>query len=355
MVKLSGNFLVTRLVTAMSIDKLPSGKWRARIHRRGVRKTKTFALKVDAQEWIRSVEADDVAITLGKAARGKTLGDLLKRYADDVSPTKRGERWERLRINLILREFPELCKTSLSDLRASHFSEWRDARLKDVSPASVCREWNLLSASISIAVKEWGWLPVNPMSTVKRPKAGRERDRRPTADEIERLIYCCGYERDAAPVTEQARVGAAFLFEIETAMRAGEIVNLKWSDVDITRRVANLRSAPRERPRTKNGDDRVVPLSLEALRLIEQCRGIDATRVFAIGGDQLDVLFRRARDRALIDDLHFHDGRREALTRLAAKVDVMTLAKISGHRDLRILLRVYYAPNMESVAKNIET
>ena len=50
------------------------------------------------------------------------------------------------------------------------------------------------------------------------------------------------------------------------------------------------------------------------------------------------------------EDLHFHDTRREALSRLAKKVDVMTLAKISGHRDIKILLNTYYAPDMSDVA-----
>ena len=48
--------------------------------------------------------------------------------------------------------------------------------------------------------------------------------------------------------------------------------------------------------------------------------------------------------------MHFHDSRREALTRMAKKVPVETLAKISGHRDLRILLNVYYNPDMAEVA-----
>ncbi|WP_280529816.1 tyrosine-type recombinase/integrase [Kingella potus] len=90
--------------------------------------------------------------------------------------------------------------------------------------------------------------------------------------------------------------------------------------------------------------------SRRALSILEQLRGIDDTRVFALDTGTLDVVFRRARDSCGIADLHFHDSRREALTRMAKKVPVETLAKISGHRDLRILLNVYYNPDMAEVA-----
>ncbi|OZA00547.1 MAG: hypothetical protein B7X99_03705 [Rhizobiales bacterium 17-65-6] len=147
------------------------------------------------------------------------------------------------------------------------------------------------------------------------------------------------------PVTKTARVGFAYVFAIETAMRAGEIVNLKWKD--ITGNTAALHM-------TKNGHGRVVPLTKEAVRLVSLLpRGGAEDSVFQIESAQLDFMFRRATAKALIEDLHFHDSRREALTRLAKKLSPMELAKVSGHRDLRILLNVYYAPDMEAMAARI--
>lgn len=55
----------------------------------------------------------------------------------------------------------------------------------------------------------------------------------------------------------------------------------------------------------------------------------------------------------MIEDLHFHDSRAEALTRLARKVDVMTLARISGHKDLRVLLETYYRESAADIAKRL--
>ena len=103
---------------------------------------------------------------------------------------------------------------------------------------------------------------------------------------------------------------------------------------------------------TKNGYSRDVPLSskaIELLRKLEEIK-IESKPVFQLTSGTLDNYFRQLKAKLFIQDLHFHDTRREALTRLAAKVDVMTLAKISGHRDLSILQNTYYAPDMKRVA-----
>ena len=158
--------------------------------------------------------------------------------------------------------------------------------------------------------------------------------------------YTLGYSRDTPPETISSRVGAAYLFAIETAMRAGEICALEWRHVN--QRYVHL-------PKTKNGYARDVPLSAEARRIIEQLRLVNGEQdtVFCVTTTSLDALFRKAKARALIDDLHFHDTRREALTRLSKVFDVMELARISGHRDLRVLLNVYYAPSVHDLADNL--
>jgi integrase len=74
---------------------------------------------------------------------------------------------------------------------------------------------------------------------------------------------------------------------------------------------------------------------------------------FTVSSASLDALFRKARDRLLLEDLHFHDSRAEALTRLARKVDVMTLARISGHKDLRTLMETYYRESASDIAARL--
>ncbi|WP_082825380.1 site-specific integrase [Marinomonas sp. TW1] len=183
------------------------------------------------------------------------------------------------------------------------------------------------------------------MSKVKRPAEPEARTRRLLPGEFEQLMIATQYDIDTPPESKSERIGAAIVFAIETAMRAGEICGITWEDVDLTKRTVYL-------PKTKNGNPRTVPLSKKAVKVLEQLKTLEdcKRKAFNLKSDSLDVNFRKIRNKCLIDDLHFHDLRREALTRLAKKVDVLNLAKISGHTDLRILQKVYYAPDMGDIA-----
>lgn len=210
------------------------------------------------------------------------------------------------------------------------------------------REWNLLSNSCSIARKEWKWLKENPFQEVRRPPPTAARDRLATDDEIGRLLFALGYERDSTPTTATARVGAAMLFAIETGMRAGEIAALRREDVRTDKRY--LCVAGHEGGRKTSAAVRDVPLSAEALRLVEQMQGGET--VFGLTTAQIDALFRKAKSKALIEDLHFHDCRHLAITRLSRKLDVLALARIVGHRDLR-QLQLYYNATAEDLAARL--
>lgn len=117
--------------------------------------------------------------------------------------------------------------------------------------------------------------------------------------------------------------------------------------------------------KTKNGDSRQVPLSsaaVELLRVINEVHKATsdrpAERVFTITGPTLDVLFRRARDRAAVDcpscaTVRFHDARGEAITRLSRKLDVLELARVIGHRSLASLM-FYYSKSASEIAKKLD-
>jgi len=325
--------------------------WRAEVRRQGVSESKTFATKGQAMAWAIQVEA---AIDSGKYGKpsGITFGDLLRRYAAEISPTKRGARWEQIRIRAMVEGSPDIFPAIPPDPIASvrvdalderHFAAWRDRRLRQVSPASVRREWSLLSNTCTIAIAEWRVMERHPMRAVKRPADSEARTRRPTGEEIARLLHCLGYAPDQPLTTKTARVGAAILFAIETAMRAGEIAGLCWQDVEVERRYLRTQG---KTPAAR----REVPLSSEAIRLLHQLSGVrDGESVFQLGSASLDALYRKARAQAGIQDLHFHDFRHEAITRLAKSLDVLALARAVGHRDLKMLM-VYYNPTAEDLA-----
>lgn len=305
-----------------SIQKHGTG-WRAFVARKGVRRTKVFATKTEAKDW---AARQEYLITQGEGEYGPgTFGRLLDRYAREVSPKKRGARWEQIRLEKIGRD--RLARVEVKNLRPGDFADWRDRRLKEVSPASVRREMILLSGVCSVAVSEWGALPANPMKGVQKPKSAQPRDRRVSREEVDALREACRTEKEREAID-------LFELAIETGMRAGEILGPKV----VSGNVAKL-------PTSKNGKRRAVPLSARAAELI--------ARTVTLSPASLDATFRKIRTRAGIEGLTFHDSRHEAVTRLSAVLTPLQLARMVGHSDLRMLL-VYYDESAEDIAARLD-
>ena len=261
------------------------------------------------------------------------VADLMTRYCDKVSQYKRGADKEIARVMAFTRRDP-LAKLPLEQLTPQAVADWRDRRLTEVTPGTVNREWNILSNACNIATKEWGWMSGNPFANVRRPKPPAPRDQVFGSSDADRILLST-----TRPVAD------VFRFALETAMRAGEITGLCWKDVGD--KVVSL-------PVTKNGSKRVVPLSLCARQILADLpRGEPDQPVFRLDSAKLDREFRKARKTAGLIGHHFHDARRTALTRLATKLGPMELAKVSGHKDLKILLNTYYAPDMDAMADRL--
>lgn len=334
-----------------SISK--SGKnWRAQVVIKGIRDSKTFSTKAEAVAWSAARETEIREQKGTGIVAGKTYGDMFDRYEKEVSRTKRGYRWEATRLNAIGETI--VGGRKIKDMLASEsapdfWGKWRDQRLagtdqvKAVKGSTVNRDLNLLSHVFSTAQKEWAWLAQSPTTAVRRPKNPGGRDRRPSQDEIDRLCMAMGFD-EAMATTKTQRAAIAFLFAIETAMRAGEICALR--PVDVAGRVARL-------PMTKNGTKRDVPLSTRAVELLKLLPAVDDDKpMFDLTAASLDALFRKAKTAAMVDGLTFHDSRHEAITRLAKKLNVLELARMVGHRDLR-MLQIYYNETAEEIANKL--
>jgi integrase len=330
-----------------SFKKKKSGH-QAQIAIQGVREAKTFATKAEAVAWaaeretqIRKNKSAGVDVT-------KTCGDAFDQYGKQVSVRKKNTRWEITRLAALGREVFAgrlLRDIPVAEVTTAMIGEWRDKRLNEdkVAGSTINRDLNLLSNVFSIAKKEWQWVAASPTSGVRRPKNPAPRDRPITQDEVERIVLASGFNEMPTQQVKQ-RVGVAFLFAIETAMRAGEICGLATEDVNGA--VASLYD-------TKNGTARQVPLSRRALELI----GLLASRapgesLFALSASSLDANFRKIKKAACIDGLTFHDTRHEAITRLAKKLDVLELARMVGHRDLRMLM-IYYNETAANLAMKL--
>lgn len=309
--------------------------WRAEIYKDGRRESNTLPTKAQAVQWALMREAELTGARLPE----NTVKDALRRYANEVAPKHKGAKWELARLGLLERD--QLSLVRLPALRPIHLAEWRERRLSQVSGASVRREMNLLQSVFKSCRKDWGWLNSDPIKDVDRPQAPASRKRRVPQEEIDRLTLALGYD-GGVPVTAQHRVALCFLFALETAMRAGEILGMKWSDVSA--KSVTL-------PKTKNGDVRRVPMSARAREIIGLLPQ-DADSVFNLDPGTRDTLFRRARDAAQIENLHFHDSRAEAIWRLSKKLDVMELARVIGHRDLKSLL-IYYQTDADELADRL--
>jgi integrase len=326
--------------------------WRVQVAVSGVRESKTFSTKAEATSWAAKRETEIRADAGTGIERGRTLDDAFRRYEKEVSAHKKGKRSEVIRLAAIGRmeiDGVALQDMKLADITPAVLGAWRDQRLKKVLGSSVNRDLNLLSHVFATAAKEWKWIAKSPTTDVRRPKDPPPRERLYTKDEIDRLCLALGLDVDSGAVvqTKYEQVAIAFLFAIETAMRAGEICSV--TPAHVTGRVVKLTPDI-----TKNGTSRSVPLSKAAVALLARLPAPgDRGTMFDITAASLDAIFRKVRTRAAVDAATFHDTRHLAITRLAKKVDVLDLARMVGHRDLKQLL-VYYNESADKTALKLD-
>lgn len=311
-------------------------RWHVQVYRYGVRKSATFDTKREANTWARETED---ALTVAD-----TLQMAFERYANDECPKHKGERWEKLRLAKIAKSFPE---KSLFEFTPEDFAIYRDKRLKEVSTGTVRREFNLINQVLNVALKEWGWIKTNPLSSVRKPSQPRPRRRGVSEKEIKLMLRALAYTGDVPKLKKQF-VACAFLFALETGMRAGEICSLTWERVFLPQRFVRLIE-------TKNGDIRDVPLSQKAIDLLIMIRPDRYDKVdlcFNLNAESLSSNFRKAKSTVGLEDLHFHDSRSEALTRLSKKLNVLELARVIGHRSPASLM-IYYSESASDIAKKL--
>lgn len=336
----------------MATIRKRGSRWQAQVRRTGQpHLSKSFLLRADAEAWGRQkeVEADRGEIIRAPQINGRLkVSDLLRRYLMEVTPKKRGSGPEAARLKHILKG--ELASLPLADLRPVHLARFRDLRLEKVSKSSVRRELVILRHCFSLAKNEWGQLKLNPLEKLALPQESPPRSRRPTPDELERLLVAMAGLRNQLP-----RV--VFEFALATGMRRGEILSIRWCDVDWVGRTAFLF-------KTKNGHPRRVPLSWAAIRILRERAGGDQhsvasmpdalrDRVFPITANAVRLSWERAKKRVGIANLRFHDLRHEAITRyFELGLSVPEVALISGHKDSRVLL-AYANPRPEDVASKL--
>lgn len=302
--------------------------WFVQIRRKGYEpEYKTLPTRDAAVRWGRERESRldrDEEPVARKALNSLTLADLIRRYIREVTPSKGGAEAERLRLQKMLNA--PMCELTLLALKPSHVASYRDARATAVKPGTIARELGLLHTIIEVARRDWGLVvPSNVVALVRRLPVRDARDRRLKPGEYDQIM-------EALKSTRNASLGPAIMFAIETAMRRGELLNLLWTDVDLTGRLAHIRQ-------TKTGYSRTIPLTDKAISILNALPFREG-RVFPLTGTAVRLAWNRVRERAGIPDLRFHDLRHEAISRFAEMgLSIVELSAISGHREPRMLFR----------------
>jgi len=326
----------------MASIRLRSNKWQARVSRQGEPSlVKTFQSKEDAQRWARSVEVewDKGTYTNIHQAQKTTFGELIARYLREVTPLMRGASADTIRLKAIMRR--PIAKENMATLTSAKIAKYRDARLQEIKPSTVIRELAYFSAIINHARREWGLNIPNPVLGVRKPAQPQGRNRILTFEEERLLLDAC------KPLANRNIYTRPFvILALETCMRRGELLNLRWDNINYQAKTAYLAL-------TKNGQSRTVPLSTRAIETLQALpRSIDG-RVLPVNFAALETNFKRARERAGLKDVRIHDLRHTAATRLAEKLpNLLELSAVTGHKSLAMLKR-YYHPNPELLAEKL--
>ena len=317
-------------------------RWQVRVNRRGFpAESRTFPTKTEAVHWSQIIESEmnkGLYISRTEAER-TTFGEVLDRYIKEVSPHKRSGADEIIRLKAMKRH--RMSNLSMVAMTPTVLGDFRDDRLKSCAPSTVVRELGMLSSVFNHCIREWRLPILNPVSLIRKPTLPKGRERILSIEEEQRLLSA--FE----PLGRRSiYMKPLVIVAIESAMRRGELLKLKWTDVDLKQRTAYL-------DLTKNGEDRTVPLSTRAVATLKVLpRSIDG-KVFPINIAAMEAAFHKGRIRARLPDVHFHDLRHTATTRLAEKLtNILELSAVTGHKDLRMLKR-YYHPKASDLALKI--
>ena len=295
---------------------------------------KSFENEAEAYAWGAEVES---RIKEGGYAEPDrtTLQGALSRYEAENITHKKGAAKESSIIRQI--SLHPVATLKLDKVKGADIAGYRDGmKAKGYAPATIARHLAVLSNLFNIARREWALEISNPVEVVRKPIVRNARTRRLNAGELEKIIES----------TESNELGAIVRMAIETCMRRGELVALRWCDVDFTRRVACLAD-------TKNGESRTVPLSPTAIQILQALPRRINGRVFGMTADSITQAFERACNRAGVSGLRLHDLRREGVSRLFERGwSIPDVACVSGHKTWSQLAR-YTSIKAEELAKKL--
>lgn len=323
--------------------KTSTGKWQGIVRIKGHKtRTKVFPKKAMADRWERITEEEILNGTLIPKASKILISDLISWYIREYTHRKRAAKSERSHLQIVSDKLGGLLAATLTP---EEIINYVDKRLETVSSDSVRKELSKLSVVLSTAITLGKIeLQANPvhiakdiLKVTKTLSKGVRRDRRITSKEIE--------------IFEQSRIGPIVMFAIETAMRRGEIANIKKEHISWEDKTLYI-------PETKTDRVRTIPLSPRALLVLKNLdvkeKSNSYDNIWGMRPGYISDAFAEIRDANGIKDLRFHDLRHEGTTRLFERgFPIEKVAMITGHEDWSSLKR-YTHLSAKDVAKELE-
>jgi integrase len=288
--------------------------------------SKTFDTKLEAEKWAREIESEmDRGVFVSRSeAESTTLFDAIERYIEDYIPNLSHQRKNELMARAIQRR--PIAMRIIASIRSKDIADFiKEREAEGVGGNTIRLDLALLSRVFEVAARDWGMESlVNPVRRVTKPKLPTGRERRLEPGEEDRLLNEC-----------HEVMQVIIRLALETAMRREEISRLEWKYVDLDFRTIKLPAA-----NTKNRQARTIPLSPAALEILKSLPK-DKNRLFDMTPDSITQAMGRACKRAGLENLHFHDLRHEATSRLFenTNLDVMEIRAITGHKDMQMLAR----------------
>ncbi len=335
--------------------------WVVQIYEENSVEKKRFETETAAVSWAANF-AREVNSKAGSDFHDLTFLDLMNRYLAEVSiktikhpknilmvryfANARIEKTNESRFPLMQAKLQDLCKQD--------FIKFRDTRLSEVGDGTFKRDWYRFYNAMEIASGEWGWIHRNIMKGIRVPKEPTHRCRRITSEE-ESAIRDYLISLEAKRKSKNMRffqTAIVFQLAIETGLRMSEILALKKHEIFINDRYLQVTGTEPNARKTKSSI-RSVPLTNMAQSLLRDSLTYEwnIDFVFSIKQQSVELIFRDTCKKLVIQDLHFHDSRHEATSRLSQIYQVLELAKKIGHKDIHTLL-TYYQPTIdELVAK----
>ncbi|MDE9480996.1 site-specific integrase [Xenorhabdus bovienii] len=311
------------------------------------RENRTFGKQSHAKTWgaMRVAELEQNGIPTNDDTKDLTVGDLLRKYINDPNLGKKAGRNKKCVLNALLNS--NLAKLTLTELSISHIIEHcKQRHSTGTTPATINHDVIYLSSVLKSAK------PVYDINYTSNPAyearslltqmgligKGQRRSRRPEREELERLIETLrkrsGHWKSKIPYEDILN------FSILSCMRIGEVCKIRWDDIDEKQRAVLVRD--RKDPRKKTGNHMFVPLLGEAWDLVQKQPKSDNELIFPYNTISISRGFHEACVELGIEDLRYHDLRREGASRLfEAGFSIEEVAQVTGHRSLNILWQVY--------------